>query len=159
MGRANVPAVQSSLHAIHDERHPVFECPAMPYVRDLYPASVSPARNAMLLYMWQHNAVQIPWGTPPVAYYIMGCSIVLGAVSAGLLMMRHPHHHQPWRLDGRLYSCKPGRSLASALYHDHLPVPHYAYVAGGLRGHSNYCSHRPPLNVVLSMHVLHRLAR
>ena len=44
-----------NLHALHDERHLVLECPAMQCVRDQYPALFSPAQNTMQLFMWQRN--------------------------------------------------------------------------------------------------------
>ena len=98
--RTGVPRAQRlcqrcNLHAVHDERHLVFECPAMQCVRDRYPALFSPAKNTMQLFMQQRNIVG-------VALYI---KIVLRCLvpSMMLLMMRKPHLHQPWRLD----RCKP----------------------------------------------------
>ena len=48
-----------NLHAFHDERHVVFECPAMQCVRDRYPALLSPAENTMQLFMWQRVVVGV----------------------------------------------------------------------------------------------------
>ena len=62
-----------NLHALHDERHLVFECPAMQCVRDRYPALFSPATNTMQLFMWQHDIVG-------VAHFIQDCFEVLGAL-------------------------------------------------------------------------------
>ena len=76
--RTGVPRAQRlcqrcNLHALHDERHLVFECPAMQCVRDRYPALFSPAKNTMQLFMWQRDIVG-------VAHYIKDCFEVLGAL-------------------------------------------------------------------------------
>ena len=47
---------QCDLHVVHDERHLVFECPAMQPVRDCYPALFSPAQGTMQLFMWQQGS-------------------------------------------------------------------------------------------------------
>ena len=65
---------QCDLHAVHDERHLVFECPAMQPVRDRYPALFSPAQGTMQLFMWQQDIVG-------VAHYIMDCFDALSALS------------------------------------------------------------------------------
>ena len=62
--RAHRLCLRYNLHALHDERRLVFECPAMQCVRDRYSALLSPAQNTMQLFMWQRNIVR-------VAYYIM----------------------------------------------------------------------------------------
>ena len=64
---------QCDLHAVHDESHLVFQCPAMQPVRDRYPALFSPARGTMQLYMCQQNNVG-------VVHYIMDCFDALGAL-------------------------------------------------------------------------------
>ena len=76
--RTGVPRAQRlcqrcNLHALHDERHLVFECPAMQCVRDRYPALFSPAKNTMQLFMWQRNIVG-------VAHFVQDCFEVLGAL-------------------------------------------------------------------------------
>ena len=63
-----------TLHAIHDEKHLVLECPAMQPVRDRYPALFSPACSTMQLFMWQPDTVG-------VAHYILDCFDFLGALS------------------------------------------------------------------------------
>ena len=63
-----------NLHALHDERHLAFECPAMQSVRNGYPDQFSPAKNAMQLYMWLRDIVG-------VAHCIRDCPDVLGALS------------------------------------------------------------------------------
>ena len=65
---------QCALHAVHDERHLVFECPAMQPVRDRYPALFSPAQGTMQLFMWQQDIVG-------VAHYIIDGFDALGALS------------------------------------------------------------------------------
>ena len=60
------------MHALHDERHLVFECPAMQCVRDRHPALFSPANNTMQLFMWQRNIVG-------VAHFVKDCFEMLGA--------------------------------------------------------------------------------
>ena len=76
--RTGVPWAQRlcqrcNLHAVHDERHLVFECPAMQCVRDRYPALFGPAKNTMRLFMWQHDILG-------VAHFIKDCFEVLGAL-------------------------------------------------------------------------------
>ena len=76
--RTGVPRAQRlcqrcNLHAVHDERRLVFECPAMQCVRDWYPALLSPATNTMQLFMWQRNIVG-------VAHFVQDCFEVLGAL-------------------------------------------------------------------------------
>ena len=76
--RSRVPQAQRlcqrcNLHAPHDERHLVLECPAMQCVRDWYPALFNPAKTTMQLFMWQRDIVG-------VAHYIMDCFEVLGAL-------------------------------------------------------------------------------
>ena len=76
--RTGVPRAQRlcqrcNLHAVHDERHLVFECPAMQCVRDRYPALFGPAKSTMVLFMWQHDIVG-------VAHFIKDCFEVLGAL-------------------------------------------------------------------------------
>ena len=63
-----------TLHAIHDEKHLVLECPAMQPVRDRYPALFSPACGTMQLFIWQPDTVG-------VAHYILDCFDFLGALS------------------------------------------------------------------------------
>ena len=65
---------QCDLHAVHDERHLVFEGPAMQPVRDRYPAPFSPAQDTVLLFMWQQDIVG-------VAQHIKDCFDALGALS------------------------------------------------------------------------------
>ena len=62
-----------ALHAVHDERHLLLECPAMQTVRDRYPALFSPAKGSMQLFMWQPDIVG-------VAHFVMDCFDLLGAV-------------------------------------------------------------------------------
>ena len=59
---------------MHDEKHLVFERPAMQSVRDRYPALYSPERSTVQLFMRQHDTVGL-------AHYIMECFDVLGALS------------------------------------------------------------------------------
>ena len=80
MGSHSLPIVlgrrlcqRCNLHALHDERHLVFECPAMQCVRDRYPALFSPAKHTMQLFMWQRNIVG-------VAHFVQDCFEVLGAL-------------------------------------------------------------------------------
>ena len=51
------PSACANVHAVHDERHLVFECPAMQCVRYQHPTLFSPAKNTMQLFMWQHDIV------------------------------------------------------------------------------------------------------
>ena len=96
-----------TLHAIHDERHLVLECPAMQPVRDHYPALFSPGLSTMQLFMWQPDIVG-------VAHYILDCFDLL-VPCLMLLMMRQPHLHQPWRLD----RCKTFIHDHNTFIHDH----------------------------------------
>ena len=94
--RTGVPRAQRlcqrcNLHALDDERHLVFECPAMQCVRDRYPALFSPATNTMQLFMWQRNTVG--WHT--LSRIVFRCLLP----KIMLLMMHQPPLHQPWRLD------------------------------------------------------------
>ena len=76
--RTGVPRAQRlcqrcNLHALCNERHLVFECPAMQCVRDRYPALFIPAENTMQLFMWQRNLVGL-------AHDIKDCFEVLVAL-------------------------------------------------------------------------------
>ena len=66
--------MRCDLHAIHDERHLVFGCPATQPVQDRYPALFSPAQGTVQLFMWQQDIVG-------VAHYIMDCFDALSALS------------------------------------------------------------------------------
>ena len=59
VARAQRLCQRCHLHAVHDERHHVFECPAMQCVRDRVPAMFSTAKNNMQLFMWQHDIVGV----------------------------------------------------------------------------------------------------
>ena len=59
VARAQRLCQRCNLHAVHDERHHVFECPAMQCVRDRFPAMFSTAKNNMQLFMWQHDIVGV----------------------------------------------------------------------------------------------------
>ena len=102
--RARVRAAHTAdiQDALHDERHLMYERPAMQCVRDRHPARL----NTMQLYMWQRDVVR-------VAHCIVDRFDVLGSTcfklvpSLMILVMHQPHEHgnvhQPWRLDG----CNP----------------------------------------------------
>ena len=59
------------LHVVGDERHMVFECPAMQTVRDRYPTLFAPAHSTMQLFLWQPDLVR-------VAHFIMDCFDAIG---------------------------------------------------------------------------------
>ena len=59
------------LHAVGDERHMVFECPALQTVRDRYPTLFAPAHSTMQLFLWQPDLVR-------VAHFIMDCFDAIG---------------------------------------------------------------------------------
>ena len=59
---------------VDDEKHLVFDCPAMQPVRDRYPALFGRGRHTMQLFMWQADLVG-------VAHFIMDCFDALGAQS------------------------------------------------------------------------------
>ena len=74
--RSGVPqdrhlCLHCSLHAVHDGRYLLLECPAMHLVRDRYPALFSPAKSSMQLFMWQPDVVG-------VAHFVMDSFDLLG---------------------------------------------------------------------------------
>ena len=58
---------------VGDERHLVFDCPAMQPVRDKYPALFLPAILTMQQFLWQLDIMG-------VAHYVMDCFDLLNAV-------------------------------------------------------------------------------
>ncbi len=67
-------------HVLGDERHLVFECPAVQSIRDQYPVLFGAAIQTMQQFMWQLDVVS-------VAHFVMDCFDHLDAVSTS---------NQPW---------------------------------------------------------------
>ena len=59
-------------HAVGDERHLIFECPAMQCVRDKYAALFAPSICTMQQFMWQVDLTG-------VAHFVMDCFDMLDA--------------------------------------------------------------------------------
>ena len=71
----------------------MLECPAVQWVQDCHPAVFSPAEPTGLLFMRQHEGVEVVRCS-----YIVVCFIELVPMPM-LLVICQPHVHQPCRLD------------------------------------------------------------
>ncbi len=80
VARAQRYCLHCDQHVLGDERHLVFECPAVQSIRDQYPALFATAIQTMQQFMWQLDIVS-------VAHFVMDCFDHLDAVSTS---------NQPW---------------------------------------------------------------
>ena len=94
-----------TLHAAHDERHLLLECPAMQTVRDHYPALFSPAQGSMHLFRL------VLWGSH-ISSWIVLTTLGQRRVLMMMVTRTQAHLHQPWRLYRRkedyICSSRPG---------------------------------------------------
>ena len=80
VARAQRYCLHCDQHVLGDERHLVFECPAVQSIRDQYLALFATAIQTMQQFMWQLDIVS-------VAHFVMDCFDHLDAVSTS---------NQPW---------------------------------------------------------------